>query len=105
MIASSPERTEKKPYFSFFFKRLQKKNRKGIWKRFGNSGFRWKTKFNWFVDGFLFKIVSALEAVVLVSALCLYYLCCGYDGRSTTTAIIDFVTTMVDGGDLETLCS
>ncbi|KVH89289.1 hypothetical protein Ccrd_008725 [Cynara cardunculus var. scolymus] len=63
MMTSSPEMTEKKPYFSFFFKRLQKKTRKGVWKRFRSSGFRWKTKFHWFVDGFLFKIVSALEAV------------------------------------------
>lgn len=47
---------EKKPLFMFGFKRLQGKNRKGIWKRLGNSGLRWKSKFNvhrWFVDRFL----------------------------------------------------
>ncbi|KAL7592542.1 hypothetical protein Lser_V15G31724 [Lactuca serriola] len=73
---------EKKPLFMFGFKRLQGKNRKGIWKRLGlgNHGLRWKTKFNvhrWFVDRFLFKILSGVEAVVLVSTLCFFYLCCG----------------------------
>nr|POE95296.1 hypothetical protein CFP56_05656 [Quercus suber] len=29
------------------------------------------------VDGVVFKIVSVVEAVVLVSTLCFFYLCCG----------------------------
>ncbi|KAK9132496.1 hypothetical protein Scep_012024 [Stephania cephalantha] len=29
------------------------------------------------VEDFLFKIFSVLEAVILVSALCLFFLCCG----------------------------
>ncbi|KAK4778814.1 hypothetical protein SAY86_006342 [Trapa natans] len=28
-------------------------------------------------ENFLFKIVSVLEAVALVSTLCFFYLCCG----------------------------
>lgn len=87
----------KKPNFPFFFKRL---NRKSTGRRgggydgasggAGNSG-RWRFKsFSpglrrngrftlrlWFIDGFLFKIVSVLEAVILVATLCFFYLCCG----------------------------
>ncbi|XP_030519029.1 uncharacterized protein LOC115732507 [Rhodamnia argentea] len=29
------------------------------------------------VDGVVFRIVSVVEAVVLVSTLCFFYLCCG----------------------------
>ncbi|KAI6697151.1 hypothetical protein NL676_017270 [Syzygium grande] len=29
------------------------------------------------IDGVVFRIVSAVEAVVLVSTLCFFYLCCG----------------------------
>ncbi|PSS02944.1 Poly(A) polymerase catalytic subunit like [Actinidia chinensis var. chinensis] len=69
---------EKKPG-SFFFKRLGKKGSSKCWWRFRSSGFRWKKLSfrNWFVDGFLFKIVSLFEAVFLVGTLCFFYLCCG----------------------------
>ncbi|PIN23456.1 hypothetical protein CDL12_03832 [Handroanthus impetiginosus] len=69
--------------FSFFFKRL---NKKGIgsgawrWKLKSSAGLRWKRRFNlhlWFVDDFLFKIVSVGEAIVLVSTLCFFFVCCG----------------------------
>ncbi|KAK4361310.1 hypothetical protein RND71_020262 [Anisodus tanguticus] len=52
--------------------------------RFKNlsSGLRWKSKrlyklLHWFVDCFLFKIVSVFEAIFLVSTLAFFYLCCG----------------------------
>ncbi|GFS36473.1 hypothetical protein Acr_00g0046130 [Actinidia rufa] len=66
---------EKKPGL-FFFKRLGKKG--GSW-RFRSSGFRWKKLSfkHWFVDGFLFKILSVLEAIVVVGNFCFFYLCCG----------------------------
>lgn len=92
----------KKPNFPFFFKKLNKKPtggknsssssdnsapassgaaNSGRW-GFKNlsSGLRWKRKFNlylWFVDEFMFKIVSILEATVLVLTFCAFYLCCG----------------------------
>ncbi|KAK4347345.1 hypothetical protein RND71_033684 [Anisodus tanguticus] len=54
-----------------------------LW-RFKNlsSGLRWKSKRlyklrHWFVDCFLFKIVSVFEAIFLVSTLAFFYLCCG----------------------------
>ncbi|KAL7211473.1 hypothetical protein ACSBR2_014355 [Camellia fascicularis] len=49
------------------------------WWRLRSSGFRWKRlRFQlWFVDGFLFKIVSVFEAIFLVATLCFFYLCCG----------------------------
>ncbi|KAG5527210.1 hypothetical protein RHGRI_028195 [Rhododendron griersonianum] len=72
---------EKKPG-AFFFKRLGKKKGGGGWWRnwrLKSSGFRWKgLRFRiWFVDGFLFKILSICEAIVLVANLCFFYLCCG----------------------------
>ncbi|KAL3345010.1 hypothetical protein AABB24_024121, partial [Solanum stoloniferum] len=52
--------------------------------RFKNlsSGLRWKSRRlyklrYWFVDCFLFKIVSVFEAIFLVSALAFFYLCFG----------------------------
>ncbi|XP_073128739.1 uncharacterized protein [Henckelia pumila] len=67
--------------FSFIFKRLNKKVAGGgLWRWKTSTGFRWKRRFNlhmWFVDGFLFRIVSVLEAIVLVSGLCFFFLCCG----------------------------
>ncbi|GFP81132.1 hypothetical protein PHJA_000256500 [Phtheirospermum japonicum] len=50
------------------------------WKLKSSAGLRWKKRFNlhlWFVDGILFKIVSAFEAFVLISTLCAFFLCCG----------------------------
>ncbi|PIN11576.1 hypothetical protein CDL12_15818 [Handroanthus impetiginosus] len=31
----------------------------------------------WIVDDVIFKIVYVVEAIVLVSTLCFFYLCCG----------------------------
>ncbi|KAL6991422.1 hypothetical protein U1Q18_009534 [Sarracenia purpurea var. burkii] len=70
------EEMEKKPGL-FFFNRLGKKGARSRWWRFRSSGFRWKLRLGWFVDGFLFKIISTFEAVILVSTLCFFYLCCG----------------------------
>ncbi|XP_076897224.1 uncharacterized protein LOC143550471 [Bidens hawaiensis] len=73
-----PYMEDKKPFFALFFKRLHGKTRKGIWKKLRSP--EWKTKFNvrqWFMDHVLFKILSVCEAVVLVSTLCFFYLCCG----------------------------
>ncbi|KAL7089327.1 hypothetical protein ACP275_13G180600 [Erythranthe tilingii] len=70
--------------FSFFFRRLSMKGSGSggawPWKLKSTAGLRWKKRFNlhlWFVDGFLFKIVSIFEAVFLVSTLCFFFLCCG----------------------------
>ncbi|KAL7142519.1 hypothetical protein ABFS83_08G128700 [Erythranthe nasuta] len=81
--------------FSFLFKRLSNKKNSGDgggdggggggawrWRRKSSrsDGFRWKKRFNlyhWIVDSLLFRIVSVLEAVVLVSRLCFFFLCCG----------------------------
>ncbi|XP_055805129.1 uncharacterized protein LOC129873953 [Solanum dulcamara] len=60
-------------------------HRQSSWRwRFKNlsSGLRWKSKRlyklrYWFIDCFLFKIVSAFEAIFLVSALAFFYLCFG----------------------------
>lgn len=79
---------DKKPssFSSFFFKRLKRKDSSAgaghtrRWKSKSSTGSRWKRKFNlriWLLDTFLFKIVSIFEAVVLVSKLCFFYLCCG----------------------------
>ncbi|KAL3522667.1 hypothetical protein ACH5RR_015501 [Cinchona calisaya] len=89
----------KKPRVPFFFKRLSRRSNgrnncagsvgagdaggvggSGKW-RFNSfsPGLRWKRRFtmHWFVDGFLFKIVSVLEAIILVLSLCFFYLFCG----------------------------
>ncbi|KAL3833622.1 hypothetical protein ACJIZ3_008358 [Penstemon smallii] len=74
--------------FSFFFKRLNKKCSSSSgggggswrWKPKSSAGLRWKKGFNlhnWFVDRFIFKIVSVFEAIFLVSRLCFFFLCCG----------------------------
>ncbi|XP_074334738.1 uncharacterized protein LOC141672135 [Apium graveolens] len=72
-----------------FLKRVGKKSG-GSFRRFG----RWKKRWmfskssssssssysrlpSWFVNDFLFKIVSVFEGVVLVSTLCFFFLCCG----------------------------
>ncbi|KAH7848135.1 hypothetical protein Vadar_034140 [Vaccinium darrowii] len=67
----------------FFFKRLGGKKKGGGggggWWKLKSSGLRWKgLRFRiWFVDGFLFKILSVCEAIVVVANLCFFYLCCG----------------------------
>ncbi|KAL6500730.1 hypothetical protein OROHE_025527 [Orobanche hederae] len=79
------KKTSSSSTFSFFFKRLNTKGSDGggglwPWKLKSFAGMRWKKRYNlhlWFVDGFLFKIVSVFEAFVLVSTLCAFFLCCG----------------------------
>ncbi|XP_041023078.1 uncharacterized protein LOC121264094 [Juglans microcarpa x Juglans regia] len=62
-----------------------KKQRGETWRSkffFGSafkSAFRWKRlnlKLS-FVDDLLFRIASVFEAIVLVTRLCFFYLCCG----------------------------
>ncbi|KAL8032287.1 hypothetical protein ABFX02_13G086000 [Erythranthe guttata] len=84
MVEKKASSSSSSSSFSFFFRRL---NMKGSgsggawpWKLKSTAGLRWKKRFNlhlWFVDGFLFKIVSIFEAVFLVSTLCFFFLCCG----------------------------
>ncbi|XP_010241319.1 PREDICTED: uncharacterized protein LOC104585959 [Nelumbo nucifera] len=47
--------------------------------RFSSSAFRWRRlNFHLFIlDDVLFKIISVFEAIILVSTLCFFYLCCG----------------------------
>ncbi|KAG5589831.1 hypothetical protein H5410_040345 [Solanum commersonii] len=48
------------------------------------SSLRWRFKkslyklHHWFVDSFLFKIVSIFEAITLVSTLAFFFLCYGF---------------------------
>ncbi|XP_051135999.1 uncharacterized protein LOC127254769 [Andrographis paniculata] len=74
--------------FAFLFRRLNGKSsisnpdgeRRRRRKSATSAGFRWKRRFSlrhWLIDTCLFKIVSILEAVVLVSRLCFFFLCCG----------------------------
>ncbi|WOG89693.1 hypothetical protein DCAR_0208931 [Daucus carota subsp. sativus] len=75
--------------FLYFLKRNGKKSAGGSWRRFGwwkkrglfsksssssssSSGFHSRI-----VDSILFKIASGFESVVLVSAVCFFFLCCG----------------------------
>ncbi|WOG84998.1 hypothetical protein DCAR_0104184 [Daucus carota subsp. sativus] len=77
--------------FMHLLKRVGKKSG-GSFRRFG----RWKKRWSfsrssssssssysnsrlprWFVNDVLFKIVSVFEGVVLVSTLCIFFLCCG----------------------------
>lgn len=97
---------EKKPSsFSFFFKRLNYKKGSGgggggSWRwrnRKSSTGVRWKKKFNlhlWLVDSFLFKIVSVFEAIVLVSKLCFFFVCCGCHFWYSWLAVITAVTNL-----------
>ncbi|CAA0832923.1 Unknown protein [Striga hermonthica] len=68
--------------FAYFFKRLNTKGGDGgrarRWKLRTSAGFRWKGRINlryWVVDVFVFKIISVLEAVVLLAKLCFFFLC------------------------------
>ncbi|KAG6419314.1 hypothetical protein SASPL_121531 [Salvia splendens] len=66
--------------FSIFFKKASGSGSAWRWKLKTSAGLRWKKRFNlhlWFIDDVLFKVVSAFEAVCLVSALCFFFLCCG----------------------------
>ncbi|CAI0475104.1 unnamed protein product [Linum tenue] len=72
----------------------RRKRRSGLWLfrrlKFNKESLRWRWKFltsvfKWkrvnlqisLVDDVLFKIVSVLEAIVLVATLSFFYLCCG----------------------------
>ncbi|CAN1167247.1 hypothetical protein LINPERPRIM_LOCUS34671 [Linum perenne] len=62
--------------------RRMKVNRESLkWRwKFLTSAFKWKRVNNLqisLVDDVLFKVVSALEAVVLVATVSFFYLCCG----------------------------
>ncbi|OIW16310.1 hypothetical protein TanjilG_19026 [Lupinus angustifolius] len=49
-------------------------------KEYLSSVFRWKNTLNLqtnIMDTIVFKILSFVEALVLVSTLCFFYLCCG----------------------------
>ncbi|VFQ97065.1 unnamed protein product [Cuscuta campestris] len=67
----------------FTFKRLTARRSTGGDGR--SAGLRWRLKtarrpsrfLNWFLDGVLFRFVSFVEAVVLVSRLAFFFLCCG----------------------------
>lgn len=59
------------------------------------------------VDGVVFKIVSVVEAVVLVSTLCFFYLCCGchiwflfFFTVSNVHSFLDLVVFLADFGFL-----
>nr|KYP52244.1 hypothetical protein KK1_025848 [Cajanus cajan] len=63
---------------SWSFKRLSK----DLWPRkLSSSSFRPKRRLHLhattIVDTVVFKIVSVVEGVVIVSTLCVFYLCCG----------------------------
>ncbi|KAL1328327.1 hypothetical protein HN51_038201 [Arachis hypogaea] len=67
---------------SWFFK--NKKRLSSSWnfrlKYLFSSAFKWKSLSTIrvsLVDGVVFRLVSAFEAVLLVLTLCFFYLCCG----------------------------
>ncbi|PRQ52094.1 hypothetical protein RchiOBHm_Chr2g0151771 [Rosa chinensis] len=58
---------------------LKKAISKELWPRKLSSVFRWKRvdlRLR-IIDDVVFKILSVVEAVVLVSTLCFFFLCCG----------------------------
>ncbi|XP_050383364.1 uncharacterized protein LOC126800117 [Argentina anserina] len=58
---------------------LKKVISKELWPRKFSSVFRWKRvdlRLT-IIDDIIFKILSVVEAVVLVSTLCFFFLCCG----------------------------
>ncbi|XP_062026683.1 uncharacterized protein LOC133742967 [Rosa rugosa] len=58
---------------------LKKVISKELWPRKLSSVFRWKRvdlRLR-IIDDVVFKILSVVEAVVLVSTLCFFFLCCG----------------------------
>ncbi|KAL5177864.1 hypothetical protein HKD37_08G023557 [Glycine soja] len=68
---------EKKSGSSWSFKKMSKE----LWPRRLSSSFRAKRlhlpTMTIIVDNVVFKIVSVVEGVVIVSTLCVFYLCCG----------------------------
>lgn len=79
---------QNKGNFFYLFKRLVSKKKKSSWS-FKKSayGLSWKKKnlslslihnyFHWVIDNVVFKVVSVFEGIVLVSTLCLFFVCCG----------------------------
>ncbi|KAB2004054.1 hypothetical protein CXB51_027807 [Gossypium anomalum] len=50
----------------------------GSWKL--SSAFKWKKPIDFqvkIIDNLVFRVLYVVEAVVLVSTLCFFYLCCG----------------------------
>lgn len=58
---------------------MEEKRKSKLWLKKVSWPFRWKPQKlqTTIVDTVLFKILSLAEAVVLVSTLCFFYLCCG----------------------------
>ncbi|KAI9114646.1 hypothetical protein K1719_014344 [Acacia pycnantha] len=58
---------------------LKKVMSKELWRPWRLSSFRWKRMDlqTTIMDTVVFKILSVVEAVVLVSTLCFFFLCCG----------------------------
>ncbi|KAJ8762026.1 hypothetical protein K2173_006628 [Erythroxylum novogranatense] len=63
----------------WMFRKLKLKEVWGWRWSFWRSAFKWKRHALqlWLIDDLMFKIVSVLEAIVLVTNLCFFYLCCG----------------------------
>ncbi|KAL5125783.1 hypothetical protein HKD37_02G005935 [Glycine soja] len=60
-------------------KNKNKKKRSKLWLKKVSWPFRWKRLDlqTTIMDTVVFKVLYAAEAVVLVSTLCFFYLCCG----------------------------
>ncbi|ESW13405.1 hypothetical protein PHAVU_008G193200 [Phaseolus vulgaris] len=58
---------------------MEEKRKSKLWLKKVSWPFRWKPQKlqTIIVDTVVFKILSVAEAVVLVSTLCFFYLCCG----------------------------
>ncbi|KAG2390902.1 uncharacterized protein HKW66_Vig0133370 [Vigna angularis] len=58
---------------------MEEKRKNKLWLKKVSWRFRWKPQKlqTTIVDTVVFKILSVAEAVVLVSTLCFFYLCCG----------------------------
>ncbi|KAJ6894989.1 hypothetical protein NC652_028663 [Populus alba x Populus x berolinensis] len=76
---SSRRSKSSKKWKIWLFKRLKLKESWGWRLKFMGSAFKWK-RLNLqlsFFDDLIFKLVSVLEAIVLVITLCFFFLCCG----------------------------
>ncbi|KAJ4837196.1 hypothetical protein Tsubulata_028138 [Turnera subulata] len=80
--SSSSKKSKKKmrSILPGFFRRIKANKDSWRWKlKYLGSAFKWK-RVNLqlsFFDDVLFKIVSVLEAIVLVASLAFFFLCCG----------------------------
>jgi len=77
--SSSRGSKSSKKWKIWLFRRLKLKESWGWRLKFIGSAFKWK-RLNIqlsFFDDLIFKLVSVLEAIVLVITLCFFYLCCG----------------------------